>query len=85
MTPPNAEVFVVYVRHGSRADAVDVVCTETSDASSAQFGHVTSTNVTHVASGKGAHAAPVASAKATAHTASATPSLSARGKKAAGQ
>jgi hypothetical protein len=88
MTPSNAKVLLADMRHGSCANAVDVVSTETSDASSAQATHVTSTKVTHMASVKGTHAATtVASAKAT-HTTAAAPAtagLCSRGQKAAGQ
>ena len=80
MTPSNAKVPLVDMRHATSAKASDVVSAETSDATDAQ--------ATCVASAKGTHtAATVASAKAThtAPTAPATPGLCARGKKAAGK
>jgi hypothetical protein len=85
MTPSNAKVPLVDVRHATRANAVDVVSAETSDATdAAQATHVTAANVAHtgtdVTSAKAAHPATTVSSAATA-----APGLCARGKKAAGK
>jgi hypothetical protein len=84
MTPSNAKVPCVDVRHATSGDAaVDVVSAETSDATDAQATHMTAANVTHtgtdVTSAKAAHTATKVS------SASAAPGLCARGKKAAGK
>jgi hypothetical protein len=85
MTPSNAKVTLVDVRHATRANAVDVVSAETSDATdAAQATHVTAANVAHtgtdVTSAKAAHPATTVSTAATA-----APGLCARSKKAAGK
>jgi hypothetical protein len=83
MMPSSAKVPLVDMRHATCAKAVNVVSTETSDATAAQATHATAAKVTHtgtdVTSAKAAHTATVAS------TATAAPSLRARGKKAAGK
>jgi hypothetical protein len=86
MTPSNAKVPCVDVRHATSGDAaVDVVSAETSDATDAQATHMTAANVTHtgtdVTSAKAAHTAT----KVSSASASAAPGLCARGKKAAGK
>src|ERR1700722_12031514 len=84
MTPSNAKVPLVDMRHATRAKAVDVASAETSDATAAQATHGTAANAANtgadVTSAKAAHAPTVSSAAAAA-----APSLRARGKKAAGK
>jgi hypothetical protein len=85
MTPSNAKVSCVDVRHATSADAaVDVVSAETSDATDAQATHTSAANVAHagtdVTSAKAAHTATKVSSSSAA-----APSLCARGKKAAGK
>ena len=84
MTPSNAKVPLVDMRHATRAKAVDVASAETSDATAAQATHVTAANAANtgadVTSAKAAHATTTVSSAATA-----APSLRARGKKAAGK
>jgi hypothetical protein len=84
MTPSNAKVPLIDVRHATRAKAVDVVSAETSDATDAQATHVTAAKVAHtstdVTSAKATHTATTVSSAATA-----APGLCARGNKAAGK
>ena len=86
MTPSNAKVTLVDMRHATCAKVADVVSAETSDATNAQATHVTAAKVAHtgadVTSAKAAHTATTVSSAATA---TAAPGLCARGKKAAGK
>jgi hypothetical protein len=84
MTPSNATVPLVDMRHATRAKAVDMVSAETSDATdAAKTTHVSAANVAHtgpdVTSAKAAHTATTVS------SAAAAPGLCARGKKTAGK
>jgi hypothetical protein len=75
MTPSSAKVPLVDVRHATCANAVNVACAETSDATDAHAAaHVSSSEATRVAS-----------AKATHTEATAALGLCARCKKAAGK
>jgi hypothetical protein len=89
MTPSNAKVPLVDMRHAACANAVNMVSAETTDATDAQATHMTATNVTHtgtdVTSAKAAHTAAKVSTATTTTTAPAAPGLCARGKKAAGK
>jgi hypothetical protein len=86
MTPSNAKVPCVDVRHATSGDtAVDVVSAETSDSTDAQATHMTAANVAHTGTDVTSAKAPHAATKVSSASASAAPGLCARGKKAAGK
>ena len=92
MTSSKAKVLVAGTRHVTSAKATDVTTAKTSNASTAKAADVTTAEATHVTATEATH---MASAKAAAHMASATTSVSSataaaaglcpRGKQAAGK